>query len=78
MLEDKGVCAVEIPPERHDDVLGALTVLESAGVTLLRFPESEYMSASGPMFPVCGASGDGPMKYVFYLIGEKDRLKENG
>ena len=61
------VLAIEIRPMDLAAIESALSVLECAGVPIVRIPADSPLGPAGPLFAVCEATSPMPVKYVFYI-----------
>jgi len=59
--------AIEVNRDHYNAVLCSLETLEAAGVDIVGLRHDAAGELVGPLFPIYGRDGVGPLKYVFYV-----------
>lgn len=62
-----GYVAIEVGRDNYNAVLCSLETLGAAGVDIVRLRHDKDGELAGPLFPIYGRDGTGPLKYVFYV-----------
>lgn len=79
MIESVKTCvAIEVGRDNYDLIVNSLETLEDAGVDIVRLRAGPDGEPAGPLFPIYGSDGTGPLKYVFYIRVPPGRTNSNG